>query len=96
MMTFWCKPSEAALVLLDREDIFLWDPNPKGDNESYIRMTTTSKTQQKMGFQVLKVKDSDKFRKLSLLCTKRHLTIFSVYKNVYVCLIWFEKAQGVV
>ena len=49
-----------------------------------------------MGFQVLKVKDSDKFRKLSLLCTKRHLTIFSVYKNVNVCLIWFEKAQGVV
>ena len=96
-MTFWCKPSEAALVLLDREDIFLWDPNPKGDNESYIRMTTTSKTQQKMGFQVLKVKDSDKYREnLSLLCTKRHLTIFSVYKNVYVCLIWFEKAQGVV
>ena len=39
----------------------------------------------------------DKFREyLALLCTKRHLTILSVYKNVYVCLIWFEKAQGVV
>ena len=50
----YSKPSEAVLVLLDREDIFLWDSNPKGDNESNIRMTTQQhQKQKKIGFQVL-------------------------------------------